>query len=137
MLALTHHVIVQWAAFTAGGGRPWKYLFKDYIVLGDDIVIFDPFVASRYFYIMTELLKVKIGLAKSIVSTKSWTLEFAKKFYLDGEATNMVPVRDVIVATLSTSTLYEFKEKHDLTFQHYLKLRGMGYKARSKVTANL
>lgn len=137
MLALTHHVIVQWAASTAGGRHQWRFLFKDYIVLGDDIVIFDPAVASRYYYIMTELLGVKIGMAKSIVSTNSWTLEFAKKFYLDAEKANMVPVRDIIVATLSTGTLYEFKDKHDLTFQHYLKLRGMGYKARSKVTANL
>ena len=40
------------------------------MVLGDDIVIFDADVARRYYYIMNDLLEVKIGLAKSIVSRK-------------------------------------------------------------------
>jgi len=49
----------------------------------------------------------------------------------------MVPVRDIIVTTLSTGVLFEFISKHDLTFQHYLKVRGLGYKARSKVIGHL
>lgn len=136
MLALTHHIIVQWAAYSAKDRRLRGWIFKDYIVLGDDIVLFDPVVANRYYYIMTKLLGVEIGLAKSVVSKGAWTLEFAKKYYLDGLKANMLPLRDVIVSKIATSMLSEFQEKHSLTFQHYLKLRGLGYKARSKITAN-
>lgn len=64
------------------------------MVLGDDIVIFNSLVAKRYYYIMNNLLEVKIGLAKSIVSRKGLVLEFAKKYYVDGQAANMVPLRD-------------------------------------------
>jgi hypothetical protein len=107
------------------------------VVLGDDIVIFDSSVAKRYYYIMNTLLEVKIGLAKSIVSRKSLTLEFAKKYYVDGEAANMVPLRDIITASISTSTMNEFMLKHKWSFQMYLRLRGLGYKTRSKLQARL
>jgi len=85
---------------------------------------------------MTKLLGVEIGLAKSIVSKSSWTLEFAKKYYVDGMKANMLPLRDVIVSSIATSMLPEFLEKHGLTFNHYLKMRGLGYKSRSKIDAN-
>jgi len=139
MLALTHHFIVQWAFYDACSRKLKRlkgFWFTDYLVLGDDIVIFDSFVAESYRKIM-DLLGVKIGLAKSISAKSSWTLEFAKKYFVDGEKANMVPVRDIIVTTLSTGVLFEFLSKHDLTFQHYLKVRGLGYKARSKVIGHL
>jgi hypothetical protein len=44
MLALTHHVIMQVAAFRAG----WRHMFPYYVVLGDDIVIRDSRVAGEY-----------------------------------------------------------------------------------------
>jgi len=85
---------------------------------------------------MTKLLGVEIGLAKSIVSKSSWTLEFAKKYYVDGMKANMLPFRDILVTNIATSMLPEFLRKHDVSFNHYLKLRGLGYKARARVTAN-
>jgi len=106
-------------------------------VLGDDIVIFNASVAKSYFYIMTTLLEVKIGLAKSIVSRKGLTLEFAKKFYIQGERANMVPFRDIIVTDLSTDSMMEFISKHGYSLNSYLKLRGLGYKARGKVNGDL
>jgi hypothetical protein len=136
MLALTHHIIVQWAFISAKDRKLGRWIFKDYIVLGDDVVIFDPVVAARYYHIMTKLLGVEIGLAKSIVSKGTWSLEFAKKYYLDGMKANMLPLRDVIVSKIATGMLSEFQEKHSLTFQHYLKVRGLGYRARSKWTAD-
>lgn len=99
-------------------------------------MIFDPLTASRYYFIMTEKLGVEIGLAKSIVSKSSWTLEFAKKYYVSGEKANMLPLRDVIVTSIATSMLSEFIKKHSVSFNHYLKLRDLGYKARAKVIAN-
>lgn len=86
---------------------------------------------------MNNLLEVKIGLAKSVVSRKGLNLEFAKKYYLGGIAANMIPFRDWITADLSTSVLKEFMRKHGFSFNSYLRGRGLGYKARAKVNASL
>lgn len=45
MLALTHHFVVGWAAFRVG--YKWGS-FKEYAVLGDDIVIAEGRVAEQY-----------------------------------------------------------------------------------------
>jgi len=94
MLAVAHHIVIQWASLSAKKWRSRGWYFKDYIVLGDDVVIFNSYVADRYFYIMTNILGVKIGLAKSIVSRSGLHLEFAKKYYVDGESCNLIPLRD-------------------------------------------
>jgi len=107
------------------------------VVLGDDIVIFNPFLAEKYYYIMTKLLGVKIGLAKSLQAKSRYVLEFAKKYWVDGKRAFMLPIRDILVATLSTAVLSEFIHKNEVTFQHYLKIRGLGYRSRAKVTGNL
>lgn len=72
MLALTHHVLVRHAALKAG-----IHNFKDYALLGDDIVIANDVVASNYLELM-ETLGVKINLSKSVVSKD--IAEFAKKW---------------------------------------------------------
>jgi hypothetical protein len=76
MLAVSHHLIVQFAAFKVYNKYFW---FKDYLVLGDDIVIADPKVAKIYFILMTKVLKVEINLSKSITSFRG-VCEFAKRF---------------------------------------------------------
>lgn len=50
MLALTHHLLVQLAAFRVGK-TTW---FEDYALLGDDIVIADRAVAESYHFLMTQ-----------------------------------------------------------------------------------
>lgn len=50
MLALSHHVIVQLCASRVGIDG-W---FKDYAILGDDVVIADEAVAKVYKTLMTE-----------------------------------------------------------------------------------
>jgi hypothetical protein len=80
MLAITHHLIVQAAAFRVYGTRIW---FDKYEVLGDDIVIFDKFVYLAYFDIMKEL-DVGINLSKSLLSDDLQTVEFAKRTGVDG-----------------------------------------------------
>jgi len=75
MLALTHHVIVQYSAI-ACGYKPWE--FTDYALLGDDIVICNRKVATSYHTLMTEVLGVVINPSKSIVS-ESGLFEFAKR----------------------------------------------------------
>jgi hypothetical protein len=135
MLALTHHFIVQWAAYSVFQNfLGWKW-FKDYIILGDDIVIFNSKVAKKYLQIM-RALGVRISLHKSIISHKGLTVEFAKKFIYQGERIKYVPPRDLMVSQISTSTLNEFINKYSISFNTYLKLRDVGYKGRAKVFAN-
>jgi len=73
MLAFTHHIIVQVAAYRSG----WKGWFPLYALLGDDIVILTKGVADEYLSIM-RYLGVPINLGKSISSDKG-LLEFAKR----------------------------------------------------------
>jgi hypothetical protein len=80
MLAFTHHFIVQVAAWEAG--FPKTRLFTQYAVLGDDIVIGNTKVAKSYLNILTEL-GVQVGLAKSLLSPKGNSLEFAKRTFVD------------------------------------------------------
>nr|QXN75373.1 MAG: RNA-dependent RNA polymerase [Grapevine-associated mitovirus 1] len=70
---LTHHVVVQWCAFLEG-----VYPFKEYILLGDDIVIHNDKVAKRYKCIMDKRLGVELSEAKTHVSTSLY--EFAKRW---------------------------------------------------------
>lgn len=71
MLALTHHVLVQYSAKLAG-----LETFNHYAVLGDDIVINHNEVASQYLHVM-KLLGVSINPNKSVISYE--VVEFAKR----------------------------------------------------------
>jgi len=71
MLAITHHTIVKISALQAGIQD-----FRDYGVLGDDIVIYNDKVAETYLVNM-QLLGVDINMNKSVQSYDF--AEFAKK----------------------------------------------------------
>jgi hypothetical protein len=73
MLALTHHIIVQVAAARAGEIQPW---FRDYAIIGDDIIIANDAVANCYRSIMNDL-GVEINMTKSHHGNVA---EFAKKW---------------------------------------------------------
>jgi hypothetical protein len=89
MLAFTHHAIVQWAAARSIYKDKPEW-FKDYAVLGDDIVIGDQKVAREYLKLM-ELLGVSISSHKSLVSVKKPVCEFAKRFFGFSEDLSGVP----------------------------------------------
>lgn len=96
MLALTHHLLVQLAyklAYEYVGVSYKGYWFKGYEVLGDDIVIFDSKVATKYLDIMRNL-GVEINLSKSISSKSGTALEFAKRTVIkfDQDSRNYVDV---------------------------------------------
>jgi hypothetical protein len=74
-LAITHHWIVQIAAYRVTGNNSWN---TQYEILGDDLVIFDRLIADEYLRIMTEL-GCEINLFKSIVSHSRPVFEFAKR----------------------------------------------------------
>ena len=72
MLALTHHIIVQVAANRVGITN-W---FRDYAVLGDDIIIANDLVAQSYKALMNDL-GVEINMTKSHHGNVA---EFAKRW---------------------------------------------------------
>jgi hypothetical protein len=74
LLACTHHMIVQEAAYSVGY-RTW---FTDYALLGDDIVIANKTVADSYLALMGDL-GVDINMSKSVVSPSGFS-EFAKRW---------------------------------------------------------
>jgi hypothetical protein len=75
--ALTHHTVVQWAALRSGR----QTFFKDYRLLGDDIVIADGAVAASYEVLMSQL-GVGINRSKSVHAVGS--AEFAKRSFAEG-----------------------------------------------------
>jgi hypothetical protein len=82
---LTHHLVVQWSAYLCNRAG-----FKDYILLGDDIVIRDDKVAQKYIAIMTRL-GVEISMQKTHVSKN--TYEFAKRWIHRGVEISGLPLR--------------------------------------------
>lgn len=105
-------------------------------MLGDDIVIADTAVAEKYLEIM-DLLGVDIGLAKSLVSPKGKTLEFAKRTFWSGSDVSPVPFSEYWVGRQMLSAGLELVRKYDLTLQQWLDLNGFGYVAKGSVQGNL
>lgn len=89
MLALTHHLLVQVAAFRVG----FTSWFPDYAVLGDDIVIANKAVAQAYLSLM-KVLGVEINLSKSLISSVGGC-EFAKKVIVDGVDLSPLGVKEL------------------------------------------
>jgi hypothetical protein len=82
LFTLTHHLIVQYSNMRAGLPAP----FRDYRILGDDIVIANDAVAAEYKKVITHELGVSISEAKSHVSKD--TFEIAKRWvHQDSEIT--------------------------------------------------
>jgi len=82
MLAITHHMVMQYCSMKAYpqalGVRKWE---DRYEVLGDDIVIFDALLAATYLQVMG-LLGVPINESKSVISvagSRHTVVEFAKR----------------------------------------------------------
>lgn len=75
-MALTHHFLVHLSALRCG-----KMHFKDYCILGDDIVIANDSVAAKYKEILS-ILAMPISETKTHVSQH--TYEFAKRWIQKG-----------------------------------------------------
>lgn len=76
VFALTHHLLVQYAAYRSTGKFQW---FTNYALLGDDVVLAHAATAREYLLLLQEI-GVEVGLAKSLIS-RNGTFEFAKKTY--------------------------------------------------------
>lgn len=101
MLALVHHMMVQFAAWKAGS-RGW---FAKYAVLGDDLVIGDHLVAHQYLS-LCRTIGVEVNMSKSIVSN-NLSLEFAKRFFFKGEEVTPIPLLGLAVGWLGVRDIAE------------------------------
>ena len=109
--------------------------FEDYAILGDDLVIADAQVASRYRQILSRI-GVKAGLAKSIMAKNKFVVEFAKKFFVDNTQANMLPIKEAVATKCSTALIVEFVRKYNLSLNSILAFLTFGYKVRSKAVSS-
>jgi hypothetical protein len=134
MLALTHHCIVQFAAWRCG----YSAWFSDYAVLGDDMVIGNHQVAREYLSIMDKL-GVSINKSKSLVS-KNLSMEFAKRFYYKGKDVTPFPLVGLSTGWLGLGFVPEVVANvTDLigrtpTLYQVARYVGLGYKAAIKLS---
>nr|UPW42073.1 MAG: putative RNA dependent RNA polymerase [Beijing sediment mito-like virus 7] len=107
---ITHHLVVNYAAHLCGLNN-----FNDYIILGDDIVIHNNKVASKYVTIMTRL-GVDISVPKTHVSKD--TYEFAKRWIKDGKEITGIPLRGILnnfkTPKIIFLELFEYLQKYRL-----------------------
>lgn len=96
---LSHHIIVQISAIQVG-----KYPTKDYILLGDDIVIGGADLAEAYRSNMS-MLGVDISSHKSHVSSN--TYEFAKRWFKDGQECSGIQVGAFLETRRNYTLLYQ------------------------------
>lgn len=122
MLALTHHFIVQFAAYRVDPeSDDW---FTDYAVLGDDIVIANKQVAEAYLKIMVGEVGVEINIFKSLTSLKALSLEFAKRYYLNGKECSALSFKELNESRRNISVWLEMGRKYGLSLATLLNLAG-------------
>ena len=128
MLALTHHAMVQFAAYRAGEAK-W---FDRYAVLGDDIVIADDRVAREYRKIC-DVIGLEIGIAKSL-EARGRTLEFAKKFFFRGKLVSGLPVKYWAAAQHCAGVAHALSAWYPHgSLANFVRALGVGFKGASKV----
>jgi len=86
-LALTNHVLIRLAAKSINIDK-----FSDYIVLGDDVVIFSRDVAIAYQDVLDKI-GVKTDPIDSFYDEISSSLEFAKRLFRNGVEISPLPIR--------------------------------------------
>jgi len=99
MFTLSHHLVVQYAALKAG-----CYPTNQYILLGDDIVIYNDALAHEYKRIIEDL-GVKISPTKTHVSLD--TYEFAKRWFKNGSEISGVPINAILSTKSNPIGLFE------------------------------
>lgn len=107
---LSHHLVVQYAAYKAG-----QYPFKEYVLLGDDVVIYHDQVATEYKTIL-DTLGVDCSEQKSHVSIN--TYEFAKRWFRNGIEVSPVPLKGFSAVAKNPILLYQ------IVYDLYTKCRG-------------
>lgn len=132
MLALSHHLLVQFAAYKAG----WRTWFNLYMVLGDDIIILDGSVASEYLRVLREL-GVGISMFKSVISREG-AGEFAKRFFIkNGIDVSPISLSEAAVASGNLSAILELCSRHrtQVSASSLRYFQGKGFRVGSTLMA--
>jgi len=103
-MALTHHVLVQYASVLAGVTTPVEY-FDSYVLLGDDLVIAHREVALSYKKLCSSL-DMPISEDKSLISERMF--EFAKRYVIDGVEVTPYSIGGMLESRKKYSLLHEF-----------------------------
>jgi hypothetical protein len=125
MLALTHHFIVQASAWLAG--LPRGTLYRNYAVLGDDLVIGDAIVKDAYLEILRSL-GVKVGIHKSLLSPKGEALEFAKRTIWRGVDVSPIPLKEFNAACQTVPNMTSFSNKYEMDLVTTVRAFGFGFR---------
>ena len=129
LFALSHHFVVWYAAEQEYPG----IRFKNYAVLGDDVIIADTAVNTRYREIITRL-GVAISEGKSL-NSPSGACEFAKRFRLDRMTVDASPLSlKKIASSKSPIGWYNFITTlpRPVRLSTALRIGGFGFKAASR-----
>jgi hypothetical protein len=124
MLALTHHLIVQYSAYRIYGTISW---FKLYLVLGDDIVILDKKVAKYYLRLM-RILDVDINLSKSLTSSNGHC-EFAKRFVNSDNDLSGLSLKEFTSLHTNWASVLNVIKKRSVSYAQFLRFIGYGSKS--------
>jgi len=136
--SLTHHLLVQYAAYRALGLIGF---FKEYALLGDDIVIANHKVAQEYLVLLQEI-GVEFGLAKSLISSTGG-FEFAKRTFAKGKDVSGISLLAVGVAKADHAVLEQILTRFGVnntlmeTLRIASKVLGYGYRAIARLPAVL
>lgn len=135
--SLTHHLLVQFAAYKAGWRDGW---FMDYGLLGDDIVLAHAGVAREYLALL-QAIGVEVGLAKSLISSTGG-LEFAKRTFSRGKEVSGLSLLALGVAKGDPTILEQlhlFAGKRSLweTIRISARVLGYGYRTVGRLSTVL
>jgi hypothetical protein len=132
--SLTHHILVQWAAYKAYPNR--MEFFTAYALLGDDIVIADKLVAQEYLALLG-VIGVEYGLAKSLISSTGG-FEFAKRTYVAGKDASPLSLLALGVAKADLGVLEQLvlqagQRPYRETLRMCARILGYGYRTLSRI----
>jgi hypothetical protein len=136
--SLCHHCLVQYAAYRALG---LVGFFKEYALLGDDIVIANHAVALAYQALLLEI-GVEYGLAKSLISSTGG-FEFAKRTFARGKDVSGISLLAVGVAKADHAVLEQILTRFGTdstlmeTLRRAAKVLGYGYRSVARLPAVL
>jgi len=88
-MALTNHVMVRLAAVKVGLEK-----FSDYMILGDDIVIFNKNVAKTYQRLL-KFIGVETNKFDSVEGSSDHSFEMAKRLFRKGQEIGPLPYRQM------------------------------------------
>ena len=130
VFTLTHHVLVWLSAYEV---YPRKR-FKDYAILGHDLVIADKAVALAYKNTMDKAMAV-ISVEKSLTSPNG-VCEFAKRFIVNNHTRDRADLSPVSLSCLRSCSgfvaSFVFKTV-GVDYRNSFRLRGGGYRVFSKL----